>query len=63
MGVETIGKALSLGWRVTARCAHGREDDFAKLKIKLFVHLTKGFTRLFTMYDRRWDSWGHGRDR
>jgi hypothetical protein len=26
MAVETIGEAYSLGWRVTARCAHGRED-------------------------------------
>ncbi len=26
MGIETIGEAFTLGWRVTARCAHGRED-------------------------------------
>jgi hypothetical protein len=26
MAVETIGEAYSLGWRVTARCVHGRED-------------------------------------
>jgi DNA-directed RNA polymerase subunit RPC12/RpoP len=26
MGVETIGEAFTLGWRVTARCARGRED-------------------------------------
>ena len=26
MGVETIGEAWSLGWRVTARCVRGRED-------------------------------------
>jgi hypothetical protein len=26
MGVETIGEAFSLGWRVIARCARGRED-------------------------------------
>ncbi len=26
MGVETIGEALSLGWRVIARCVRGRED-------------------------------------
>ena len=26
MSIETIGEAYSLGWRVTARCAHGRED-------------------------------------
>ncbi len=26
MGVETIGEALSLGWRVVARCVRGRED-------------------------------------
>jgi hypothetical protein len=27
MAVETIGEAYSLGWRVTARCKHGRPDD------------------------------------
>ena len=26
MAVETIGDAHSLGWRVLARCTHGRED-------------------------------------
>ena len=26
MGVETIGEALSLGWRVVARCVRGCED-------------------------------------
>ncbi len=26
MAVETIGDAYSLGWRVIARCTHGRED-------------------------------------
>ena len=26
MGVETIGEAFSLGWRVVARCVRGRED-------------------------------------
>ena len=26
MGVDTIGEALSLGWRVVARCVRGRED-------------------------------------
>jgi hypothetical protein len=26
MAVETIGEAYSLGWRVTVRCVHGRED-------------------------------------
>ena len=26
MAVETIGDAHSMGWRVIARCAHGRED-------------------------------------
>ena len=29
MGVETIGEALSLGWRVVARCARGHEDGLA----------------------------------
>jgi hypothetical protein len=27
MGVETIGEALSLGWRIVARCVQGREDS------------------------------------
>jgi hypothetical protein len=27
MAVETIGEAFSLGWRVTARCAFGKEDS------------------------------------
>jgi len=26
MGVETIGEAFSLGWRVVARCVRGHED-------------------------------------
>jgi hypothetical protein len=26
MAVETIGEALSYGWRVTARCAAGKQD-------------------------------------
>ena len=26
MTVETIGQAFSLGWRVTVRCSHSRED-------------------------------------
>jgi DNA-directed RNA polymerase subunit RPC12/RpoP len=26
MGVETIGEAYSLGWRVKVRCVHSRED-------------------------------------
>jgi len=26
MGVETIGEAYSLGWRVSVRCSYGRED-------------------------------------
>ena len=26
MGVETIGEAFSLGWRIVARCVRGRED-------------------------------------
>lgn len=26
MGVETLGEAFSLGWRVTVRCVHSRED-------------------------------------
>jgi hypothetical protein len=26
MPVESLGEALSYGWRVTARCAHGKQD-------------------------------------
>jgi len=26
MAIETIGEAFSLGWRVTVRCSHSRED-------------------------------------
>jgi len=26
MAVETLGDAHSMGWRVIARCTHGRED-------------------------------------
>lgn len=26
MAIETLGEAFSLGWRVTMRCVHGRED-------------------------------------
>jgi hypothetical protein len=26
VAVETLGDAFSLGWRVTARCSHSRED-------------------------------------
>jgi hypothetical protein len=26
MAIETLGEALSLGWRVTMRCVHSRED-------------------------------------
>jgi hypothetical protein len=27
MAIETLGEAFELGWRVTARCAWGREDN------------------------------------
>ena len=27
MAVETLGKALSYGWRVTARCAWGKQRE------------------------------------
>lgn len=26
LAVETLGEAYALGWRVTVRCSHGRED-------------------------------------
>jgi hypothetical protein len=32
MAVETLGEALSYGWRVTARCAHGRRDGMKSIK-------------------------------
>jgi hypothetical protein len=32
MGVETIGEAYSYGWRVTARCAHGKQDGMHRHK-------------------------------
>jgi hypothetical protein len=28
--IETIGQAREYGWRITARCAHGREDHAGK---------------------------------
>jgi hypothetical protein len=28
--VETLGEALSYGWRVTARCAAGKEDGMVR---------------------------------
>ena len=27
MAVETLGEAFEQGWRVTARCAHGKIDN------------------------------------
>jgi len=27
MAVETLGEAFSLGWRLTLRCTHGKEDS------------------------------------
>jgi hypothetical protein len=32
MTVETLGEALSYGWRVTARCAHGKRDGMKSIK-------------------------------
>ena len=30
MAVETLGEALSYGWRVTARCAAGKQDGMVR---------------------------------
>ena len=32
MPVETIGQAFSYGWRVTARCAAGKQDGMSRRK-------------------------------
>jgi hypothetical protein len=32
MAVETLGEALSYGWRVTARCAAGKQDGMHRHK-------------------------------
>jgi len=32
MPVETLGEALSYGWRVTARCAHGKRDGMKSIR-------------------------------
>src|SRR3954468_5113802 len=32
MAVETLGEAYSYGWRVTARCAHGKRDGMKSIK-------------------------------
>ena len=32
VAIETLGEALSCGWRVTARCAHGRRDGMKSIK-------------------------------
>jgi hypothetical protein len=32
MVVETIGEAWQLGWRVTARCAHGKRDGMKSIR-------------------------------
>ncbi|HEY2534676.1 MAG TPA: hypothetical protein VGJ20_43345 [Xanthobacteraceae bacterium] len=36
MTVETIGEAYSLGWRVTARCAFGKEDSRTSVRECVF---------------------------
>jgi hypothetical protein len=30
MAVETLGEAYELGWRVTARCARGKQDGMSR---------------------------------
>jgi len=32
VAIETLGEALSYGWRVTARCAHGKRDGMKSIK-------------------------------
>ena len=32
VAIETLGEALSCGWRVTARCAHGKRDGMKSIK-------------------------------
>jgi hypothetical protein len=32
MAIETLGEAHSYGWRVTARCAHGKRDGMKSIK-------------------------------
>jgi hypothetical protein len=32
MPVETLGEALSCGWRITARCAHGKRDGMKSIR-------------------------------
>jgi hypothetical protein len=32
MALETLGEAYSYGWRVTARCAHGKRDGMKSIK-------------------------------
>jgi hypothetical protein len=36
MAVETIGEAYSLGWRVTARCGFGKEDNRTSVRECVF---------------------------
>ena len=36
MSVETLGDALSLGWRVTARCAWGPRDGMKRVRECLY---------------------------
>jgi hypothetical protein len=32
VAIETLGEAYSYGWRVTARCAHGKRDGMKSIK-------------------------------
>jgi hypothetical protein len=32
MAVETLGEALSYGWRVRARCAYGKHDGMKSIR-------------------------------
>lgn len=32
MSVETLGQARRLGWRITARCSHGKRDGMKSVR-------------------------------
>jgi Zn finger protein HypA/HybF involved in hydrogenase expression len=32
MAIETLGQALAAGWKIKARCAHGRRDGLKSIR-------------------------------
>ena len=40
--IETLSEALSYGWRVTARCAHGKRDGMKSIKERLSCRARHG---------------------